>query len=148
MVRNAALGLLTLASLIALGALLVPHPASGIVFASASLLFPPALAALGASRRGGLGTLGPPLLLFALLLQLLLAAMLLLSGRAGDGGLWLGLPPAAAVLLYGLGLLPLFLVSFGFAWHFGRSGPREEELRRLRELARRAKDRGEPEVEP
>jgi hypothetical protein len=144
MVRNAALGLLTLASLVAFVALLVPHPASGLVFASASLLLPPALVALGASRRGRLGPLGPALLLFALFLQLLLAAMILLSGRAEAEGLWLGLPPAGAVLLYGLGLLPLLLVSFGFAWHFGGSGPGEEELRRLRALARRAAREGEP----
>lgn len=137
MARNAALALLALASLAMLSALVVSYPASGVVFASASLLVPPALAALGALRRGRLGPLALPVVIFGVFLQVLLGALLLLSGRPWSGTLWLGLPPAGALLVYGLGLAPLLVVSLGFAWHAPRFGPSEEDLRRLRELAAR-----------
>jgi hypothetical protein len=137
MARHATLALLALASSAMILALVVPHPASGVVFASASLLFPPALAALGALRRGRLGSLVLPLLALGALLQALLAALLLLSGRPWTGTLWLGLPPAGALLVYGLGLAPLVLVSLLFAWHAPRFGPSEEQLRRLRRLSAR-----------
>jgi hypothetical protein len=142
MARKATLALMALASTAMLSALVVPHPTSGVVFASASLLFPPALAALGALRRGRLGPLALPLVIFGAILQALLAALLLLSGRPWSGTLWLGLPPAGALLVYGLGLVPLVLVSLGFAWHAPRFGPSEEDLRRLSELS--ARRRGTP----
>lgn len=142
MARRAALALLTLASLVMVAALMAPHPAAGLVFASASLLCPPTLVALGASRHGRLGSLGVPLLLFALFLQLLLGALIVLSGRPVGCRLWAGLPPAGAVLVYGLGLLPLAIVSLGFALHAPRFGPTEEDLQRLRELSRRDGEHG------
>jgi hypothetical protein len=131
-----ALILLGSCSVVALACLLVNHPAAPVVFGVAAFAFPPILIALGAARRGRIGPLAIPLLLIAVLLEGSVAVMLLLSGAGESGKLWLGLPPATAVLLYGLWLSPLLAVSFVYAWHFGRFGPREEDLRRIRALSR------------
>jgi hypothetical protein len=48
--------------------------------------------------------------------------MLLLSPEPDRARWWHGLPPAAVVMLIGLWLAPLLVVSFGYAWHFSRSG--------------------------
>ena len=45
----------------------------------------------------------------------------------------LGLPPAAAYLLYGIGLLPAFVVPLVYALTFDRATLSERDLERLRE---------------
>ena len=47
----------------------------------------------------------------------------------------LGLPPAVAYLLYGLGLLPALIVPFVYAWSFERATLSEESLDRVRREA-------------
>ena len=86
------------------------------------MMFIPALIALGASRRGRLGVLTMPLLLFGLYLVLCLTAMLLLSAEPEAESWWLGLPPATLLMLAGLWLAPLPAVSLGYAWYFQHSG--------------------------
>ena len=98
---------------------------------------------LGAARRGGgVGRLALP---FALIYALLLAgfgAVLALPPEAGaDTPLWLGLPRRAAIVLYGIGILPLFLLPLAYAFTFESMTLREEDLTRIA-AARRAGEAG------
>ncbi len=134
MIRNASLVFLTVASLAILVVFLLPDwPAGGVVFVLFAACFPVALMALGAQRQGQLGPVAPVL---AVLLVVLLGSaigMLLLRGQV-ESGPWLwGLPLAATLQLFGLFLLPLIVVSFGYAWTFERWGVRDDELASLRQ---------------
>jgi hypothetical protein len=139
--RRISLAVLVVASAVALAGVVPGTPGGSLAFGLAVMAFPPALIAFAVARRGRVGSLRVPLLLFAGLLQLCVLAMLALSGRSDDGVAWLGLPPATAVMLYGLWLAPLLFVSWIHARHFDRAGLTEEDLLRLQELARR--NRGE-----
>lgn len=91
--------------------------------------------ALGASRRGRLGPLGPVFLFVFVTLTGGFGAALLLEGRdAGGADLWLGLPPAAAVILYGVGTLPLVVVPLAYALTFERYTLDGEDWERIREV--------------
>ena len=61
--------------------------------------------------------------------------MLALRGRVLDGPWIAGLPVALALLLYGVFLLPLVVISLGFALTFDRFDVEEAELEELRRLA-------------
>jgi len=64
------------------------------------------------------------------------AAMILLPPPdPAEPVLWLGLPRGAAVLIYGVGILPLFLAPVSYALDFERWTLRSEDLERVRELA-------------
>jgi hypothetical protein len=139
--RRVSLSVLLAGSLAILICSVIDHPVSRVAFAVTTMAFPPALIALGALRRGRLGGLAVPLLLFAILLQGCVLAMLVLSAGADSESRWLGLPPATAVMLYGLWLFTLVLVSLLFAWDFDRFAPGEEDLRRIRRIAERRADR-------
>lgn len=80
------------------------------------------------------------LALTSLLLVGSIGAGLLLPPPDADSSLVGGLPPAAALMVYGAGLLPLLLVPLGYAWVFPTVGFAEGELERVREEARRARD--------
>jgi hypothetical protein len=56
-----------------------------------------------------------------------------------DAPLWLGLPRRAAIVLYGIGILPLFLLPFAYAWTFDAMTLSEEDLARVA-AARRARE--------
>ena len=93
---------------------------------------------LGASRgRGGVGRLAVP---FALIYVLLLAgfgAVLMMPPETGaDTVLWLGLPRRAAIVLYGIGVLPLFLLPFAYALTFDSMTLSEADLARVAEARR------------
>jgi hypothetical protein len=97
-----------------------------------------AVMVLGAARgRGGIGGLVWP---FALIYVVLLAgfgSVLLMPAETGPGGsLWLGLPPRAAIVLYGIGILPLFLLPFAYALTFDSMTLSEEDLARLAAVRR------------
>ncbi len=61
------------------------------------------------------------------------------SGEAADATLWLGLPPRAAVVVVGVGLLPVLFVPLVYAWTFPELGLEREDLERIREAAESAR---------
>lgn len=134
--RTLSLILLTAASAVLLGLLLLPGALSGtagaVLFAVLVTLVPVALIALGAvrGRGGGLGRLAWSLAALAVLLAGSAAAVVLLSG-AREPAL-LGLPPATVVALAGLWLLPLPLVALAYALTFHRHGVTGADLEELR----------------
>ena len=54
--------------------------------------------------------------------------------------LWIGLPRRAAILLYGIGFLPLLVLPFAYAFTFDALTLPPEELERIRAAAQRARD--------
>lgn len=84
---------------------------AAMIFVGVATLFPVALIAVGASRGGRLGRVGP--LLGALALVLAGSALVLVILR--PSGWFLGLPTATVLMLVGLGLAPLLLVALGYA---------------------------------
>jgi O-antigen/teichoic acid export membrane protein len=124
----------------------------GIALAYASAFAPPPVAAWGpwlmavalpvtmvalmmlgvvrADRR--LGRLRAPI---AVVLGLVTGGFLLalaLPAEGPDTALWLGLPPRAAVILYGVGLLPLFILPLAYALTFEALTLSEADLARVR----------------
>lgn len=139
-VRGAAatvsLVVLSLASVLGVAALLVGRGPAETVFAAVCAVFPPALIALGATRRGSCDrtVVVTALALFAVLA----GAFLLLFHYRGAGANvpTLGaVPVPVAVLLGGVWLLPLVFVGLVYALTFERHGVGGEDLERLRRLA-------------
>lgn len=98
--------------------------------------------ALGAIRGDSLGRLWIPLLLVLVLLVGGFGAVLLMpAADPGDPTLWLGLPPRAAVIIYGIGLIPLFLVPVAYAWTFHELTLGPDDLQRVRDEALQARRR-------
>ena len=52
-----------------------------------------------------------------------------------DPALWLGLPPRAAVLLYGVGVLPFFIVPVAYARTFDEMTLSDADVERVRRAA-------------
>jgi len=79
-----------------------------------------ALTALGIVNSQRIGSsLGIVLASTFILLILILGAALLLPPEVGDGtGLLLGLPRRAALVVYGIGILPLFILPIAYALTF------------------------------
>ncbi len=101
------------------------------------------LIALGSARYGERGRIPWLLGLLGLVLCGGFAAMILLPPpNPEEPALWLGLPPGAAVLIYVIGIVPLFLAPVAYALDFERWTLREEDLERVQELAaaRRAQE--------
>jgi hypothetical protein len=73
------------------------------------------------------------------------ALALLLPPETGGGAesLWLGLPRRAAIVLFGVGIVPLFVLPFVYAATFDALTLPEEELARIRAAAKRT-----PKVDP
>lgn len=92
--------------------------------------------ALGAERDGRLGRLKAP---FAFVLVVLVGGfwtvLALPPVEPGDPELWAGLPPRAAVVLYGIGLLPLLVVPVAYALTFDELTLSEEDWARVRRAA-------------
>lgn len=104
--------------------------------------------ALGAARQGRLGRLGPVFgFVFAVLVLGFGAALGLPAVDPAEPTLWLGLPPRAAIILYGIGFLPLLVVPVAYALSFEEQTLRPEDLERIRHhrtaAARRAAARVE-----
>jgi hypothetical protein len=94
--------------------------------------------ALGAARPGR--RLGPLKWVFAMVFVLVagsFALALLLPPEAAGDALVIGLPLRAAVVLLGVGLLPLFLVPVAYALTFDRVTLCEADLERIRAEAAR-----------
>lgn len=99
--------------------------------------------ALGAARGGRLGRLRLPFaLVFLLLVGGFGAVLALPPADPADPTLWLGLPPRAAVVLYGIGILPLLVVPVAYALTFDEMTLSEADLARVR--AAGSAGRGQP----
>jgi hypothetical protein len=127
----------TAAVLVAYGAAWLPGGAprwaSWSMVIGVALLLPGTLL-LGALRRGRNST---RLVWIALILGLLLVVAfgtaLLLPAAGADEALFLGLPRRAAIIVYGVGILPILLLPWAFARDFrdfGLDAERLDELRR------------------
>jgi hypothetical protein len=97
---------------------------------------------LGAARSGrrnaGLGGLAIPFLVAFLLVAggFILALVLPAAGEP----LVFGLPRRAAVILYGIGLLPLFVLPVAYALTFDEMTLSEDDLERVRRAALAAQE--------
>lgn len=98
--------------------------------------------ALGAAKKGRIGKLVVP---FAFVFLVLAGGFgLVLALPATDPAnpeLWLGLPPRAAVILYGIGLLPLFAVPIAYALTFEDQALNADDLMRLQVWTRAVRER-------
>lgn len=87
---------------------------------------------LGAMKRGAVGPVKPWLAAsFAAWLAAFAGMHVLPQTATSPDQLWLGLPPATAVMVYGLWLAPLFTATLPYALHFDRFTLNEEELARV-----------------
>jgi hypothetical protein len=89
--------------------------------------------ALGASRPGRrLGSLAFVFGAAYLLIAGGFSAALLMPAEEPTARLWLGLPVRAAILIYGIGLLPVVLLPFAYAATFDRVTLSEQDLAEFR----------------
>jgi hypothetical protein len=89
---------------------------------------------LGAARHGRVGRLAFPFGFSALVLAGGFAAALALPANEGPGSaLWLGLPLRAAVIIYGIGLLPIVVLPIAYALTFDTQTLNAGDLERVRE---------------
>ena len=96
---------------------------------------------LGAVRERGLGRLAVPFAFTWVLLVGGFAAVLALpAGTVQE--LWLGLPPSAAIIVYGIGIVPVLVLPLAYALTFDSVTLRPGDVERVRE-ARRAMESGE-----
>ena len=119
------------------GAALLPGPTPGLapwLLALGTAIAMIGAMALGARRAGRV----PPATAAALVVTLLLVtacfalALALPPEDPAAPVLWLGLPRRAAVLLYGVGLLPSLILPVVYAATFDRDVLTEDDLARLR----------------
>jgi hypothetical protein len=97
-----------------------------------------AIMILGATRGGrGVGPLKIPFAFVILMLVIGFGAALALPATEGPlSRLWLGLPARAAIVIYGVGLLPIFVLPIAYALTFETQTLSAEDVERVRELAR------------
>jgi hypothetical protein len=121
-----------------------PGWASWLLLSGTSLIMVASMA-LGASRPEGLGPLRIPLVLVLLILLGGFGGALTLSPTDPLAPtLWLGLPPRAAVVVYGIGILPFLIVPLAYALTFHDLTLRPGDLERVRDEARRARGEMSP----
>lgn len=94
---------------------------------------------MGAATDRGVGRLAIP---FALTWLLLVGGFAWVFRAPPSGELWLGLPPAAAIIIYGIGLAPVLVLPLAYALTFDSITLRPEDIERVREAAA-ARERGE-----
>lgn len=94
-----------------------------------------AMMTFGAVRAGRkVGALAIPFaLVFALVAGGFLTALALPPDVAGDA-LWFGLPRRAAVIVYGVGLLPLFVLPIAYAFTFDSLTLSDADIERVRSM--------------
>ncbi|HEU0299969.1 MAG TPA: hypothetical protein VFR37_10950 [Longimicrobium sp.] len=96
-----------------------------------------AASALGAARREtGIGRLKAPFAIVFLILAGGFAAVLSMPPVGPNPRLFLGLPAGAAIVLVGIGLLPLLVLPVAYALTFDEMTLSEADLARVREAAR------------
>jgi hypothetical protein len=101
-----------------------------------------AIMVLGAARGDrGVGPLSVP---FAFVVATLVigfaAALALPAGEGPLSKLWLGLPTRAAIVIYGVGLLPIFILPIAYALTFETQTLSADDVERVRALARVRQD--------
>ena len=97
-----------------------------------------AIMVLGAARgRGGVGSLKFPIAFVVAVLVVGFGAALALPATEGPlSALWLGLPTRAAIVIYGVGLLPIIVLPVAYALTFETQTLNAEDVERVRALAR------------
>jgi hypothetical protein len=100
---------------------------------------------LGAARGArGIGPLKFPFLFVVAILAAGFCAALALPATENPlSRLWLGLPARAAVVIYGIGLLPIVVLPIAYALTFETQTLSAEDVERVRELGRAYKARSE-----
>lgn len=93
--------------------------------------------ALGAVNRGKIGRLWLPFLGIFVVLTGGFALALTLPAETAQSPLFLGLPARAAIVLIGIGLLPMLFLPLSYALTFEETTLSEEDLERVRDAARR-----------
>jgi hypothetical protein len=104
-----------------------------------------AIMILGAARgQTGIGPLKYPFAFVVAALAIgFCAALALPSTESSLSRLWLGLPPRAAIVIYGIGLLPIIVLPVAYALTFEAQTLSAEDVERVRELARENKARSQ-----
>lgn len=97
-----------------------------------------AIMILGAARgRMGVGPLKYPFGFVVATLAVGFGAALALPATEGPlSNLWLGLPARAAIVIYGIGLLPIIVLPVAYALTFESQTLNAEDVERVRALAR------------
>ena len=96
-----------------------------------------AMMVLGAARgRGGIRRLIVPFIIIFILLIAGFGAVLVMPAETANSSLWLGLPVRTAIVLYGVGVLPLFLLPLAYAFTFDTMTLSEGDLARIAEVRR------------
>ena len=124
---------------IAYGAALVTKGASPSAPWIAAIAIPVALTAimiLGAVRGDkGIGRLGIPFGFVALILIVgFVAALTLPATESPTSSLWVGLPVRAAIVIYGIGVLPIIVLPVAYALTFETQTLNADDVERVREL--------------
>jgi hypothetical protein len=103
---------------------------------------------LGAARgRMGIGPLKYPFAFVVAVLAIGFCAALALPATEGPlSKLWLGLPARAAIVIYGIGLLPIIVLPVAYALTFKTQTLTADDVERVRELAREYRARSEGHV--
>ena len=93
---------------------------------------------LGAARhRKGVGSLALPFAFVIITLTVGFCLALGLPANEGpDSTLWLGLPLRAAVVVYGIGLVPVVVLPVAYALTFGTQTLSAEDVERVRQMGR------------
>jgi hypothetical protein len=106
-----------------------------------------AIMILGAARgREGIGALKVPFAFVVIVLIIGFGAALALPATEGPlSKLWLGLPARAAIVIYGVGLLPIIVLPVAYALTFETQTLSAEDVERIRAVRREGR-RGEREA--
>jgi hypothetical protein len=92
----------------------------------------------------GIGPLKYPFAFVVAVLAIGFCAALALPATEGPlSKLWLGLPARAAIVIYGIGLLPIIVLPVAYALTFETQTLNAEDVERVRELGRENKSRSE-----
>jgi hypothetical protein len=134
--RRISLLFLAVASPLLLILFAAPFPGADVLFTLLVMAYPAALIVIAVSREGRVGPIGSVLMILLIMLEAGAVGMLVLRGNIHAAPWIAGLPLAAAIQLYGLGLAPLLLVALGYALTFDRYELRRDDLDRLAQRAR------------
>ena len=104
-----------------------------------------AIMILGAARgQRGIGQLKYPFAFVVMILAIgFCAALALPATESPLSKLWLGLPARAAIVIYGIGLLPIIILPVAYALTFETQTLNADDVARVRELARENQARRE-----